>query len=729
MRHRNSVFLPLALLSSLAANVSGQTASIDAVVNAADFQAPVAPGSVISIFGSNLARATEQAGGAPVPTTLGGVSVVVNGTLKAPLFYVSPAQINAQLPYEVLAGKNTIVVNGSSPASFTVAASAPGIITYGAGRAVAVNQDYSLNSPEHPAPVDGWMTVYMTGQGLVSPPVVTGTAAPGDPLSVPMLSASATLGGQPATILFAGLTPGYVGLFQVNLRVPSLPSGDFPLVVTVGGTRSNIATVAVSGSGGPALSVVRTMAYHQLTALPDSGPDYRSSTVISGNGATIAYTYAPSSGNHIYTMNFDGSGRREVDSYKSLCYCGPILDLSDDGSKLVSTDQRQIRLVDKGVTTLLTVDTGIMGLKMEGDGRRVFFLIDRDGNILSNGKAVAPIQRGLYVIGADGAGMRQIVGPNAVASLFGSTADAHISPEFTVTGNAPNHSLGVTFDGTRIVFGARKIAGNGPDAIFGVNLDGSNLHLIVGPVPYVGHLAINSAGGAKVLYDTTSKNFVVETGVINFDGTGQLALRHDGLGNTPGVQLSCDGTLLLAFDILYKTDGSGTLQLSTVLNSLTPGSPVMNGAATRFVYSFVVPHTYSQGLTQLASLEINPAALGSAPVIANVTVNPPAIAPGGKAAAVSAQISPAAAVIAANYALVRDGLVEDLVNGDVSLVDDGTGGDPKAGDGVFTCNNVVASSKAPAGPRLLRLFAQVTDAAGLRHGTAVDLTPFAVEAK
>jgi hypothetical protein len=209
--------------------------------------------------------------------------------------------------------------------------------------------------------------------------------------------------------MFAGLTPGYIGLFQVNLRIPSLASGDFPLVISVGTARSNAPMVAVSSPGGPALSVVRTMAYHQLTALPDNGPDYRTSTVISGNGAVIAYTYSPPSGNHIYTMNFDGSGQREVDTYKSLCSCGPILDISDDGSKVVSTDELQIRLADKGaVAPLLTVDTFIMGLKMEGDGRRIFFLISRDGNILSNGKAVAPIQRGLYVMGADGSGLRQI---------------------------------------------------------------------------------------------------------------------------------------------------------------------------------------------------------------------------------------------------------------------------------------------------------------------------------
>src|SRR5207302_1258733 len=169
------------------------------------------------------------------------------------------------------------------------------------------------------------------------------------------------------------------------LRIPTMASGDFPLVVTVGGSRSNAPMIAVSGTGAPpAPSVVRTMVYHQLTALPDNGPDYRTSTVISGNGAAIAYTYAGKGPVQVYAMNFDGSGRHLVDSFTPLCSCGTILDISDDATKIVSTDEVQIRLVDKGVVRpLLTFDTFIGGLKMEGDGLRVFFLLGRDGNITS----------------------------------------------------------------------------------------------------------------------------------------------------------------------------------------------------------------------------------------------------------------------------------------------------------------------------------------------------------
>jgi uncharacterized protein (TIGR03437 family) len=714
---------PLAALAAFHGVTCAQTISPGGIVNAAGFQAPVAPGSVISIFGTNLSSASAGATAIPLPTTLGGASLRVNGTIAVPLFYVSPGQINAQLPFETPVGPATLSVNGSTPISFTVAADAPGILVYGTNRAVAVNQDYSLNAPEHPALVGGWITVYMSGQGAVNPTVASGAASPANPMALPVLAVTATIGGQPADVLFAGLAPGGVGLFQVNLRIPALASGDYPLIVTVGSARSNAPLLAVSTDGSPVSSIVRTITYHHLTALPDKGPDYRTSFAISGNGALIAYTH-DSGPNQIYAMNFDGTGQRLVDSYTAQCYCGSFVDVSDDGSKIVVTEGRQIRL---NGSLLVMVDTGVAGLKIEGDGRRIFFLLDRDGSIYS-GTHGTFIQRGLYVMNTDGSGMRQIVGPAAIAALFGTTTPIdHISPEFTVSSqNAINQSLGVTQDGAHIVFGANKVAGNGPGAIFGVNLDGNGLHLVLGPVRSVARLGISS-NALKVFYDAYPSGFTVETGVINFDGSNQLVLRHDGLGGTPGVQLTADGSRLLAYDLLYNTDGSGALQLSAPLNPLTPGSPFMNSTATRFVYTFVYPGTYSQGLTQLASAEINPTNFGSAPVLVNPSVNPAyAVAGGSKQGTVTVGVSPADHVLGVNYSILRDGLIEDPVNGDIFLKDDGTSGDKVAGDGIFTLNNVIAKSTSSPGPRLLRLFAEVSDAAGLLHGTLIDLSPFAV---
>jgi uncharacterized protein (TIGR03437 family) len=705
------------LTATLAANTYAQTVTPGGVVNAADYNSPVAPGSVIAIFGANLAASTVASSSAPMATTLGGTSVLINGA-PAPLFAVSPGQINAQLPVDTPLGTASLVVNGSAPVSFPVAVSAPGIITYGNNRAIVINQDYSLNSPDHPALTGAWATVYLTGQGPVNPAVRSGMASPSNPVAVPTLPVSATIGGKPADVMFAGLTPGGVGLFQVNLRIPSMASGDYPLMITVGQAVSNAPLIAVSTDGSPVLSVVRTIAYHQITSLPDA-PVYRDSMAMSGDGTVIAYSH-DAGPNQIYAMNFDGTGQRMVDSYKPLCSCGSTVVISDDGSRIVSSEGIQIR--QGGQPLLVTDDNAaghsayISGLAIEGDGRRVFFLVGRDTTIA--GTKPVFLQRGLYVM--EGSGMRQIVGPDAVAGLLGTTASSYYSPEF---GTGLGHSLGVTVDGAHIVFSAGG-NGYGPEGIFGVNLDISGLHFVLGPVRYVDHLAI-SGNGAKVLYVTTNSSFVVETGAVNFDGTGALRLRQDGLGEIPGVQLSADGKLLLAYDILYNTDGSGVLELGTLLNWFTLGSPstagnaVMNATATRFVYPWVPPHAYSQGFSQLVTAEINPKNLGAAPQLSNVSVNPDyAVAGGSVQGTVSAAITPHDHVLGVNYALVLNGVVEDPVNGDIALTD--------GGSGIFSSKNVIARSTAPAGPRLLRLFAWASDAGGMQHGTLVDITPFSV---
>src|ERR1700740_579210 len=124
-------------IAMVQAATMAQTINPGGVVNIAGLQAPVAPGSAIAILGSNLAASPVSASALPLPVAGGGVSVMVNGSLPAPLFYVSPGQISAQLPYETPLGPAAISVNGSAPAQFTVLQSAPGIMMYGTNRAVA----------------------------------------------------------------------------------------------------------------------------------------------------------------------------------------------------------------------------------------------------------------------------------------------------------------------------------------------------------------------------------------------------------------------------------------------------------------------------------------------------------------------------------------------------------------------------------------------------------------
>ncbi len=213
------------------------------VVGSANFSpGALAPGELVSLFGANLSGDSSQASNLPLSDLLGGVEVTVGG-LPAPLIYVSPGQINFQIPFEATPGTAAIVVNSgyARAASYraTVAASAPQIFTHDANRAIVQNPDLSLNDPSHPAHPGDVLTVYATGEGQVTPPVETGAPAPSSPLAKATLPVAATIGSLDAGVAFAGLTPGTVGLFQVNVVVPSLPPGDYTLQVTVGVSKSN----------------------------------------------------------------------------------------------------------------------------------------------------------------------------------------------------------------------------------------------------------------------------------------------------------------------------------------------------------------------------------------------------------------------------------------------------------------------------------------------------------
>jgi len=221
---------------------------VGAPVNAASFAGGVAPGSLISLFGTDLAPEADQASTFPLPNTLRNFSATVN-KIPVPLVYVSPTQVNAQLPYALSPGSATLTVRAGSadPIVFpiTLATAAPGIFTFGANRAVAQNPDYSVNDKNNPAPVGGYLTVYLTGVGPFDNPVPDGIPTPSSTYSKATLPASATIGGVNAPIVFLGLTPGFVGLAQANIEVPKVLAGDHPLVITVGGVRSNSALVTL----------------------------------------------------------------------------------------------------------------------------------------------------------------------------------------------------------------------------------------------------------------------------------------------------------------------------------------------------------------------------------------------------------------------------------------------------------------------------------------------------
>jgi uncharacterized protein (TIGR03437 family) len=224
--------------------------SAGGIVNSASFSPPAAPGALISIFGQSLAASKALAEAAPWPQSLGGTSVQVNGA-NIPLYFVSPQQINAQLPVETQPGSAAIsvinAIGASEPAEFNVSAAAPGIFQSADNRAVAINQDGTLNSPSNPESRGRVVAFYLTGQGPVSPVVPTGMAAPMDSLSTATLPHGASIGGAAAEVQFLGLAPGFIGLAQANVVIPSgAPTGDsVSVVLTVNGQASNAVVISV----------------------------------------------------------------------------------------------------------------------------------------------------------------------------------------------------------------------------------------------------------------------------------------------------------------------------------------------------------------------------------------------------------------------------------------------------------------------------------------------------
>jgi uncharacterized protein (TIGR03437 family) len=243
------------------------------VVNAASNAGPgepghaVAPGSLISIYGRFLAAITESASSIPLPIRLSDATVKVNDT-AIPLLFVSPDQINAQLPWDALA----YVPPGTTEATVTliverpflpseripvrIAPVSPGIFALG-NLAVAVNAtDGALAQPNgtvpglntHGAQRGTAIIVYANGLGEVDKPVASGSVG-SEPIVNTLVTPTVLIGGVEAPVLFSGLAPQFVGVNQVNVLIPeNAPTGEaIPIQIRVNGiTTTERTTIAVA---------------------------------------------------------------------------------------------------------------------------------------------------------------------------------------------------------------------------------------------------------------------------------------------------------------------------------------------------------------------------------------------------------------------------------------------------------------------------------------------------
>jgi uncharacterized protein (TIGR03437 family) len=224
--------------------------SSTSVVNAASFQQPVAPGSLITIFGSSFAARTSSAAILPLPTALSGTTVSIGGVL-APLVYVSPGQINAQLPAGISPGQNNLQVNFggvvSQGVSCPVSATAPGVFYWQNNLGIITNQDQTLNTTQNAALRGSSITIYGTGAGSVSPLPADGNPPDSRTLSKTPNTPTVSFGGVQQTASFSGLAPGFVGLWQINVTVPSnAPVGNaVQVLVSLSGATSAPVTMAI----------------------------------------------------------------------------------------------------------------------------------------------------------------------------------------------------------------------------------------------------------------------------------------------------------------------------------------------------------------------------------------------------------------------------------------------------------------------------------------------------
>jgi len=206
--------------------------------------AGLGPGNIIQIYGSGLASQKSTPTTLPLPTTMGGTTVLIGG-VKAPLFYISPEQINAQIPFELTAGNQyQLIVNANgaltTPQPIQLNAGTPAILNFSSGAVVAQHLDGTLVLDSSPAAPGEYIVIYSSGLGATDIPVPSGSASPSDPPARVADQPVLTINGSPVGILFAGLTPGLVGLYQVNFQVPpGLQTGNYDLVLTQSGTVSN----------------------------------------------------------------------------------------------------------------------------------------------------------------------------------------------------------------------------------------------------------------------------------------------------------------------------------------------------------------------------------------------------------------------------------------------------------------------------------------------------------
>ncbi|MGA2274343.1 MAG: hypothetical protein ABSH00_12370 [Bryobacteraceae bacterium] len=254
---RAGVLVGAALCGNLWAQAPYYTAA--SIVNASDYSpGPFAPSSVLSMFGTNLAWTTEAVtpatlAGGSLPTQLAATMVCVDN-VPAPLLYASPTQINFLVPSEQIPGDVTVTVvrqGVDGPAvTITLIDAAPALFVMDGGFAIAQdwNTNYTLMTTGAPAHAGDIVVLYATGLGYTSPPWASGEVAQSAAYITSQASMQVLLNGaaiDPSLVLYAGVTPGYCGLYQINFTIPA-NAGTNPEIRVQIGTAISIPSIKLA---------------------------------------------------------------------------------------------------------------------------------------------------------------------------------------------------------------------------------------------------------------------------------------------------------------------------------------------------------------------------------------------------------------------------------------------------------------------------------------------------
>ncbi len=278
---------------------------VQRVLNAASYTQTLAPGTWASIFGTQLAVSAASAPTVPLPKTLAEVKSVTVGGVAAPLSYVSPGQINFVIPFETAPGASVPVVvttsdGGSAPVNITLVRNAPALFTQnaqGTGMAVA----FDANFQPVTSVGSGVIILYGVGLGPTNPPPASSAqgGASAEPLNRVADQVQVFIGEVPCPVQFAGLAPGFPGIYQLNVIPPAAPASN-RLYIVENGVTSNVTTLPIQGGTNvtnvqgsiDGLYPASGMYAAQNGNTPTSGP-VTFSEMLNAGAATVSFDIRP----------------------------------------------------------------------------------------------------------------------------------------------------------------------------------------------------------------------------------------------------------------------------------------------------------------------------------------------------------------------------------------------------------------------------------------------------